>query len=164
MSRINQFLLYFWSYFKKIDKKFLYKYLDPVEIKYFNKLLKTEQQHSIRVAKKCLNVYEEFEICDNELNLAVKMCLLHDVGKQYSNINLFLKPFIVIGSYKEFRKILIFLGRDRVKKYFNHSKYSFEILKNLNYSTDVLNSIKYHHSSRAVINNKYLKLLKYCDM
>lgn len=163
MHRITQFLLYMCSYFRKIDEEFLYKYLDSVEIKHFNKLLKTERQHSIRVAKKCLNVYKSFEINDEELKLAVKMCLLHDVGKQYSNINLFLKPFIVIGSYKEFRKILFFLDRDRVMKYFNHSKYSFEILKNLDYSSEILNSIKYHHITKEVVNNKYLKLLKYCD-
>lgn len=163
MFRINQFILYMMSFFKKIDEEFLFEYLNSIEIEYFNKLLKTEKQHSIRVAKRCLDVYERFEICDSELNLVVKMCLLHDIGKQYSNINLFLKPFIVIGSYKEFRKILFFLDKDRVKKYFNHPKYSFEMLRNLNYSTEVLNSIKYHHSKRNVSNNKYLKLLRYCD-
>ena len=164
MYRIKQFILYIISFFLKIDIKFLERYLNPIELSYFNRLLKTEKQHSIRVAKKCLNVCKDFEIYDEEINLVVKMCLLHDIGKSYSGINLFLKPFIVFISYKKmFRKIFFFLDREKVCKYFNHSRYSFEILKTLNYSLDILNSIKYHHSSRNIVDSKYIRLLKYCD-
>lgn len=164
MLRVKQFINYAVSYFKKIDNDFLSDYLNEKEFEYFNALLKTEKQHSIRVAKKCLNVYKEFDIEENELESAVKMCLMHDVGKKYSSLNLFFKPFIVIISTKKhLRKIMFFLNEDRVIKYFNHAKYSFEMLKDLGYPCDVLNSIRYHHSTKNITDNKYIRLLKYCD-
>lgn len=162
--RIRQFILYVFSFFKRIDEEFVYFYLNDREILYFNRLLKTERHHSIRVAKKCIEVFKEFDIYDNELRVAVKMCLMHDIGKSYSSINLFVKPIIVlISRSKSLRKIIFFINKDRVIKYFNHSKYSFDILKNLNYSEEVLNSIRYHHSRRCINDNKYTRLLKYCD-
>lgn len=164
MLRLRQFIAYVVSYFKKIDQDFLKKYLNDKELEYFNYLLKTEKQHSIRVAKKCLDVYESFQIEDFELNSVVRMCLMHDIGKKYSNLNLFFKPFIVVISCNKYlRNKLFFLNSDKVIKYLNHAKYSFEILKDLGYSSEVLESVKYHHSKRNVINNKYTRLLKYCD-
>ena len=164
MYRVNQFISYFISFFKKLDNKFINLYLNQEELYYFNKLFKTEKQHSVKVAKKCLEVFKEFDIQENEVNSVVKMCLLHDVGKGCCKVNLFMKPFIVIISkYKPYRKLLFFINKNRIYDYMKHSKYSFNILSKFNYSNEVLNSIKYHHSSRNVINNKYIKLLKYCD-
>lgn len=164
MYRINQFISYLISYFTKVDNEFLSFYLNEDELHYFNKLFKTEKQHSIKVAKKCLDVFKDFDISNNEIDLVVKMCLLHDVGKGYSKINLFMKPIIVIiASNKKMRKMIFFINKNKVYKYFNHAKYSFDILKKFNYSSDILNSIKYHHSSRNIVNNKYMRLLKYCD-
>lgn len=164
MYRIRQFILYVFSFFKKIDIEFIELYLNDGELFYFNRLLKTEKQHSIRVAKKCIEVFKDFNIYDDELRFAVKMCLMHDIGKSYSSINLFIKPIIVlISRSKIFRRVVFFLDRERVIRYFNHSKYSFNILKNFNYSNDILNSIRYHHSTKCISDNKYTKLLKYCD-
>lgn len=164
LYRIRQFILYLFSFFRRVDIEFVKLYLNDNEIFYFNKLLKTEKQHSIRVAKKCIEVFKDFNIYDNELGLAVKMCLMHDIGKSYSSINLFIKPIIVLISHnKIFRKVVFFLDRERIIKYFNHSKYSFYMLKNFNYSNEILSSIRYHHSKKCITDNKYTKLLKHCD-
>lgn len=164
MIRIKQFIKYVLSFFRKTDKEFLKLYLNNREMYYFNKLLKTEREHSIRVAKRSLKVLDMFEIEKNEIHNVVKMCLLHDIGKSYSSINLFFKPIIVlISKNRKFRKIIFFPNKDRIFKYFNHAKYSSDILKTLNYSSDIVDSIKYHHSNRNIINNKYIKILKYCD-
>ncbi len=164
MYRFKQFVYYLVSWFEKIDDEFLNYYLNNEEKRIFNKLLKTERQHSIRVAKKSLEVMDIFKIENFEEFEVVKMCLLHDVGKIHSKINLFLKPFIVlIRSNKRFRKLVFFLDKQRVYKYYKHSKYSFDMLKTLNFSFQILNSIRHHHSSRNVENDKYTKILKYCD-
>lgn len=164
MCRIIQFVKYFFSLFKKTDKKFLKLYLNNKEMYYFNRLLKTEREHSIRVAKTSLKVINMFGIREDEISDVVKMCLLHDIGKSYSNINLFFKPIIVlISKNKKFRKLIFYPNKDKIFKYFNHAKYSSDILKTLNYSPDIIFSIKYHHSNRNIINNKYIKILKYCD-
>lgn len=164
MYRFKQFICYLLSWFERIDEEFLNYYLDNEERNIFNKLLKTERQHSIRVAKKSLEVMKVFKIENFEEFEVVKMCLLHDVGKMYSKINLFLKPVMVlIRNNKKFRKLVFFLNKKKVYNYYKHSKYSFDVLKTLNFSLEVLNSIKYHHSNRDIINNRYTKILKYCD-
>lgn len=164
MNRVKQFISYLMSVFLKIDNEFLNSYLDKNELYHFNKLFKSEKQHSIKVAKKCLMVYEKFGINSYDLNLVIKMCLLHDIGKSYSKLNLIFKPFIVILiNNKKLRKFIFFINRDKIFKYIKHSKYSYDILKSFDYSDDFLFSIRYHHSSNEIINNKYIKLLKYCD-
>ncbi len=152
------------SFFRRVDVDFIGSYLNDRELLCFNELLKTEKQHSIRVAKKCLEVFKDFNICNDELEIAVKMCLLHDIGKSFSKINMFVKPIVVLISRKKlFRKVVFFINRERIVKYFNHSRYSFDMLREFDYSFEVLNSIKYHHSERCIVNNKYIRLLKYCD-
>ncbi|BAK80569.1 HD domain-containing protein [Candidatus Arthromitus sp. SFB-rat-Yit] len=164
MDRIKQFLFYIFSLFYKIDEEFLKNYLDKEELYYFNKLLKSEKQHCIKVAKKCLKVYDKFGICDYEVSLVIKMCLLHDIGKIYSRLNLFLKPVIVIiTNNRRIRKLIFFIDKKRICKYLKHSKYSYDILKKFRYSDDFLYSIRYHHSEKIMRNNKYINLLKYCD-
>lgn len=169
MSRIKQFVSYILSFFYKIDIKFLMSYLNDRELYYFNKLLKTERQHCIRVAKKCVKEHSKFNISKYELNLAIKMCLLHDIGKSYSNLNLFFKPFIVIIlKNKKIRKYMFFLNKCKVCTYIRHSEYSYNILKDFNYSKDILYSIRYHHSTNKIIydvsiDNRYVNLLRYCD-
>ncbi len=51
MNRIKQFIFYMFSVFYKVDKDFLNLYLNKKELYYFNKLLKSEKQHCIKVAK-----------------------------------------------------------------------------------------------------------------
>lgn len=163
MYRLKQFIFYLISLFVKIDEEFLDTYLTFEEKNFFNELLKSEKQHSIRVAKKSLEVMKNFDIDEFEEYIVVKMCLLHDVGKSYSKINLFLKPFMVLMlSNKKIRKIIFFISKERVYKYYRHSKYSFDILKTLNLPLEILYSIKYHHSC-GKIDNKYIRILKYCD-
>lgn len=164
MNRIKQFIFYMFSVFYKVDKDFLNLYLNKKELYYFNKLLKSEKQHCIKVAKKCLKVYDKFGIYNYEINLVIKMCLLHDVGKIYSKLNLFLKPFVVIViNNRKTSKLVLFMNKKRIFRYIKHSKYSYDILKNFEYSDEFLDSIRYHHSEKRIINNKYINLLKYCD-
>lgn len=163
MDRIKQFIFYVFSIFYGVDEEFLNLYLNKEELYYFNKLLKSEKQHCIKVAKKCLKVYDKFGIYNHEINLVIKMCLLHDVGKIYSKLNLFLKSLIVIIiSNRKIRKLIFFIDKKRICNYIKHSKYSYDILKNFKYSDEFLDSIRYHHSKK-IINNKYINLLKYCD-
>ncbi len=163
MYRIKQFISYILSFFYKVDREFIEYYLNDREIYYFNLLLKTERQHSIKVAKKCLRVYKIFNIYDHELRNAIKMCLLHDIGKSYAKLNLFFKPFLVIIlKSKKMRKYMFFISKSKVYDYIRHAEYSYNILKGLGYSGDMLNSIRYHHK-RGYSYNKYMDLLKYCD-
>lgn len=89
-GRIKQFLNHLGYHEKDIDGDFLISHLDTSEIRLFQRLQKTEQVHSIRVAK---SLQREATRCTGTM---VKMALFHDIGKIHRPLSLIEKILAVV--------------------------------------------------------------------
>lgn len=149
-KRVKQFYINVTDKMSREDYKYVKSIISEEEFALFNKLLKSEQKHSVRIAKYIdntidNNVVKEKEIINNK-ELLIKAALLHDVGKSRKTINVIDKSIIVIlnkltkGNLRNFEK------SKKVKCYYNHSEYSYEILKDINNEERLLNIIRYHHN------------------
>lgn len=159
MYRIKQFIWAINSIFSKVDYKLIDKYLDTQEKDVFLKLSKSEQCHSIRVCKDCLDNIDE----NIDEKVMAKIALLHDLGKINYKLNIFEKSiFIIIKKIFniDYKKV----SYAKVRNYYNHSKESVRILEKLNkeYSDEFYDAIRNHHSDNFM-KNKYLTLLKNAD-
>lgn len=157
--RIKQF---YWSINSKIednDKRFIKKYLSREELELFNKLSKSEQKHSVKVA------YDVKKICKEKRlnsNLLIKAALLHDIGKTFKKLNVIDKSLLVManritkGSIRKLSKI------KKVNVYYNHGKIGCDILKKYGYKKELLYLIENHHNLK-IEGNKELEILRECD-
>ena len=168
--RVKQFIWAVVSSFEEIDHNYINLFLNDEEKLLFFKLIKSEQQHCIRVSKDMI-VTSDIDI--NKLNKKEievgKLGLLHDVGKIEAPSGPISKSIIVIldkiskGNLKKLKQF------KRVDVYYNHAEKGLEVLKGFNeskYSSNFLEAVQLHHRSSKYIydsSNEYLKLLKLCD-
>ncbi|MGL6108219.1 HDIG domain-containing metalloprotein [Romboutsia sp.] len=149
-KRVKQFYINATDRMNKEDYRYVKSILNEEEFILFDKLLKSEKKHCVRNAKEIENIIDnnitqEVEIIKNR-DLLIKVALLHDIGKIRKKINIIDKSIIVIlnkvtkGRLKDFEK------SKKVQCYYNHSEYSYEILKNINNNQLFLNIIKNHHN------------------
>ena len=171
--RIKQFIWAFQSFFKRIDYKYVKRYLNEGEFEVFDKLSKVDKVHSIRVSKenlKLLNELKNRSVSDNlNLNLnkieLAKVGLLHDIGKIQNPINIVEKSVLVCldkitnGKLKKYDKV------KKIDTYYNHPKKAINILKDFNYSSEFLEAVEKHHcyKERYIKNNKILYILIISD-
>lgn len=160
-KRVKQFYINLTDKMSKDDYKYVKEIISKDEFNLFNKLLKSEQKHSVRIAK-CIenaidnNLVEDKEIINNK-NLLIKAALLHDIGKSRKTINVIDKSIIVIlnkltkGNLRNFKK------SKKVQCYYNHSEYSYDILKDINNDEKLLDIIRYHHNETEDTLIKYFK-------
>ena len=164
LKRIKQFYINATDLMKNEDYDYVKRKLNNEEYKLFNKILKSEQKHSVRIAKEIEyiidnNLIDDIDIIENK-NLLVKAALLHDIGKSKQKVNIIEKSIIVIlnkltrGRLKEIKK------SKKIQCYYNHSEYSYNLLKDIIEEDLILSIIKEHHKNT---DNKFINFFKKID-
>ena len=162
--RVKQF---WWNLTDKMnddDIKFINNHLKEDEKLLFYSLSNNEQKHSVKVCYNALNKLSRYDMLDE--NSMIKVALLHDVGKSYKHVNIIEKSILVILN-KIFPKLLKkFINIKSVKVYYEHGEMGYNLLKGKGYSEEILDAIRYHHSSNNLRNkrrNIYMEILKESD-
>ena len=160
MYRLKQFIWACIAPLKSIDYNLLNRYLTKKEKRLFKQLKISEQQHSIRVCNKALELKDNsYDIDKGKL---AKIALLHDVGKGKCSLNIFEKSIIVVLDKVTKGKIEEVKNK-KIDIYYNHPHESVRMLKKINkYDNEFLEAIENHHTKNR-INNKYLEILIKCD-
>jgi len=163
-KRVKQFYINATDLMKNEDYDYVKRKLNNEEYKLFNKILKSEQKHSVRIAKEIEyiidnNLIDDIDIIESK-NLLVKAALLHDIGKSKQKVNIIEKSIIVIlnkltrGRLKEIKK------SKKIQCYYNHSEYSYNLLKDIIEEDLILSIIKEHHKNT---DNKFINFFKKID-
>lgn len=91
-------------------------------------------------------------------DMLVKVGLLHDVGKSRQRINIIDKSIIVILNKLTSGKLRN-INLKKIQCYYNHSEYSYEILKELDEDNVFLEIVRNHHnenySNDTCVDEKY---------
>ena len=184
-KRVRQFIMNLTDRINEDDYKYVRSKLDDREYEVFNIISKSEQKHSVRVAREIESIIDEVErgnqfangytltngeilerevilpVCDDILknkDMLVKVGLLHDVGKSWQRINIIDKSIIVILN-KLTSGNLRNINLKKIQCYYNHSEYSYEILKEINEDNVFLEIVRNHHnenySSDTCVDKKY---------
>lgn len=168
LNRVKQFVMDLYYSTKSIDLVYINGYLDKQELKEFNKLRKSDKQHSIRVAKDSLNILKS-EAYANENNIdekeLIRIALLHDIGKNKYRLNSIEKSIMVILNSITKSRVKKYSNKSNIiKSYYYHPQIGVEILKNLNkaYSNEFLTAIECHHKIDYEFND-IQKILKVAD-
>ena len=171
-KRVRQFIMNLTDRIDEDDYRYVRSKLDDREYEIFNSISKSEQKHSVRVAREIESVIDEInkgnqfevgytltngEILDRDIILSVsdeivgnkemlvKAGLLHDVGKSRQRINIIDKSIIVILNKLTSGKLRN-INLKKIQCYYNHSEYSYEILKKINESEYFLEIVRNHHN------------------
>ena len=171
-KRVRQFIMNLTDRINEDDYKYVKSKLNKKEYEIFNTISKSEQKHSVRVAKEIENIIDELkkgnnfedgytltngEILDKEIifsakenlikneEMLVKVGLLHDVGKSRQKINIIDKSIIVILNKLTNGKLRN-INLKKIQCYYNHSEYSYEILKKINVNNVFLKVVRNHHN------------------
>lgn len=163
-QRIKQFYMNVTDIMKKEDYNYVNEILDDRELELFKKLSKSEQKHCVRNAKDIEYIIDNKLIDDNEIlsnkEKLKKAALLHDIGKSKQRLNVIDKSIIVILN-KLTKGNLIKLKRSKkIQCYYNHSEYSYEILKSLTDDKIILDIAKNHHKDKG---NNIIEFFKKID-
>ena len=124
LNRIRQFTQNISYAFHKIDEDFLLQYLNHKEYQLFGRLGKSEQVHSILVAKDISG--EHAEKADRNF---IKAVLFHDIGKIIRPMNIMEKSIAVVLSRLMGDGIRRLDRIDFISAYLNHGERGYEILK-----------------------------------
>ena len=159
LYRVKQF---YWSMVSKIndeDIDFLKMYLETYELQLFHQLPTYEQKH-------CINVARDVKSTCNQRNLQlknlIKVALLHDIGKIYSNMNPIDKSIMVIMHNITNGKIRTYKKNKNVNMYYNHGDIGYNLLRKYGYDDRFLFLVKNHHNNN-ITEDIELDLLKECD-
>lgn len=163
-KRVKQFYINVTDLMSKEDYKYVQNNINKKEFELFVKLSKSEQKHSVRIAKEiesAINnlVVDNQEIVDNK-KLLIKVALLHDIGKIRKRLNVIDKSIIVILNKLTKGKLKNVEKSKKVQCYYNHSEYSYEILKKIIDDELLLKIVKNHHKDT---DDEIIKFFKKID-
>lgn len=163
-KRVKQFYINATDSMISKDYEYVKIHLNNEEYDLFKKILKSEQKHSVRIAKEIEYIIENNLVDDIDIiqskNLLIKTALLHDVGKSKQKVNIIEKSIIVIlnkltkGNLKNLKK------SKKVQCYYNHSEYSYILLKDIIKDDLILSIIRNHHRNT---DNKFTNFFKQID-
>ena len=163
-KRVKQFYINVTDLMSKEDYKYVQNNINKKEFELFIKLSKSEQKHSVRIAKTIESAIDNLVVDNQEIvnnkQLLIKVALLHDIGKIRKRLNVIDKSIIVIlnkmtkGELKKFKK------SKKVQCYYNHSEYSYEILKKIIDDELLLKIVKNHHKDT---DDEMIKFFKKID-
>lgn len=150
------------------DVDFVRRFLDKKEQIFFFAMKKYDQQHSLRVAHKCLETARNSSWIDERL--LVRAALLHDVGKSLKNVGLMSRVWYVFltearegklldklqyeGSFFKFRRDLSALKE--------HGRLGAELIKSEG-KQELSDIIRYHHAKPQLGESKLLPILRDID-
>jgi len=159
LYRVKQFYLSIVSKINDEDLDFLKTYLETSELQLFNQLPTYEQKHCINVARDVKSTCNQRKLRSKDL---IKVALLHDIGKIYSNMNPIDKSIMVImnsitkGKIKAHKKI------KNVNMYYNHGDIGYNLLIKHGYNDRFLFLVKNHHNNN-IKEDIELDILRECD-
>ena len=163
-KRVKQFYVNVTDKMTEKDYDYANEILNKKELKLFMKLSKSEQKHSIRIAKDIEFIIDNNETDDEEIlknrNLLMKSALLHDIGKITKRLNVIDKSIIVILNKLTKGKLKSIKTSKKIQCYCNHSSYGYEILKDIIDDTVILDIVKNHHSDNG---NNLVNFFKQID-
>ena len=152
-KRVKQFYVNVTDKMTEKDYDYANEILNKKELELFMKLSKSEQKHSIRIAKDIEFIIDNNETDDEEIlknrNLLMKSALLHDIGKITKRLNVIDKSIIVILNKLTKGKLKSIKKSKKIQCYYNHSSYGYEILKDIIDDTVILDIVKNHHSDNG---------------
>ncbi|WP_304519555.1 HDIG domain-containing metalloprotein [Clostridium tagluense] len=159
LYRLKQF---YWSMVSRIndeDIDFLKMHLETYELQLFHQLPIHEQKHSINVARDVKLTCNQRVLQSENL---IKVALLHDIGKIYSNMNPIDKSIMVIVDNITNGKIKLHKKSKNVNMYYNHGDIGYNLLRKYGYDDRFLFLVKNHHNNN-ITQDIELNLLKECD-
>lgn len=163
-KRVRQFFINVTDRMNKNDIDYVIERLNDKEKELFFKLLKSEQKHSVRIATEIENLIDSKEIRDEYLvsnkQKLIKVALLHDVGKARKRLNVIDKSIIVILAKITNQKLKNIEFSKKVKCYYFHSEYSYELLEDIMEDKEILYIIKNHHND---IDDKLINFFQAVD-
>lgn len=163
-KRVKQFYVNVTDKMTEKDYDYAKEILNSKELELFMKLSKSEQKHSIRIAKDIEFIIDNNETDDEDIlknrNLLVKSALLHDIGKITKRLNVIDKSIIVILNKLTKGKLKNIEKSKKIQCYYNHSSYGHEILKDMIEDEIILDIVKNHHSDNV---NKVVSFFKQID-
>ena len=163
-KRVKQFYVNVTDKMTEKDYDYANEILNKKELELFMKLSKSEQKHSIRIAKDIEFIIDNNETDDEEIlknrNLLMKSALLHDIGKITKRLNVIDKSIIVILNKLTKGKLKSIKKAKKIQCYYNHSSYGYEILKDIIDDTVILDIVKNHHSDNG---NNLVNFFKQID-
>ena len=163
-KRVKQFYINVTDIMSKEDYDYVEDILNNNELQLFIKLSKAEQKHSVRIAKEIEFIIDNGlnnnqEIIENKETL-IKGALLHDVGKIKKRLNVIDKSIIVILNKLTKGQLRKFEKSKKIQCYYNHSEYSYQILKKIVDDELLLEIVKNHHNNS---DNEIIKFFKEID-
>ena len=163
-KRVKQFYINVTDKMNEEDYKYVNTIITEEEFKLFNKLLKSEQKHSVRIAKYIENSIDNKLVIDEDIinnkDLLIKAALLHDVGKSKKSVNVIEKSIIVILNKLTKGNLRNLKISQKVQCYYNHADYSYELLNKINNDKKLLEIVKNHHRET---NDKLINFFKDSD-
>ena len=163
-KRVKQFYVNVTDKMTEKDYDYANEILNKKELELFMKLSKSEQKHSIRIAKDIEFIIDNNETDDEEIlknrNLLMKSALLHDIGKITKRLNVIDKSIIVILNKLTKGKLKSIKKSKKIQCYYNHISYGYEILKDIIDDTVILDIVKNHHSDNG---NNLVNFFKQID-
>ena len=164
VKRIRQFMDNIGYGFQKIDDDFLSLYLNEKEQCLFGKLRKSEQIHSILVAKDIRR-----ELGENRERDLIRAALFHDIGKIVRPMNILEKSTAVMLKRLLGRKIALLERSEMIQSYLYHGERGGEILKSEKIFEDAplfYRLVSLHHQKREMIikQNDSERLVPYYDL
>lgn len=157
IKRIKQFYINLTDRYGEKDDLFVRSILDDYEYSLFSKLSGSEKKHSVRVANEIKRISREKNISDT---LLIKAALLHDIGKSRKRINIIDKSIIVILHSITSGKLRN-INTAKVQCYYNHSEYSYDMLKDYEDNERLLYIIKNHH--RDISDDEEMMIFQFAD-
>lgn len=163
-KRVKQFYINVVDKMTEKDYDYIKEILNSKELELFMKLSKSEQKHSIRIAKDIEFSLDNKETYDEDIlknrNVLIKSALLHDIGKITKRLNVIDKSIIVILNKLTKGKLKNIEKSKKIQCYYNHSRYGYEILKDEIKDEIILDIVKNHHNDNS---NKLVKFFKQID-
>ncbi len=163
-KRVKQFYVNVTDKMTKKDYDYAMEILNSKELELFMRLSKSEQKHSIRIAKNIEFIIDNKKTDDEDIlrnrNLLIKSALLHDIGKITKRLNVIDKSIIVILNKLTNGKLKNIKKSKKIQCYYNHSSYGYEILKDMIENEIILDIVKNHHSDNG---NKVVNFFKQID-
>ena len=99
-KRVKQFYINVTDKMTEKDYEYVKEILNNKELELFLRLSKSEQKHSVRIAKDIESVIENNNTNDEDIiknrDLLIRGALLHDIGKSVKRLNVIDKSIIVI--------------------------------------------------------------------
>ena len=163
-KRVKQFYINVTDKMTEKDYEYVKEILNNKELELFLRLSKSEQKHSVRIAKDIEGIIENKVTNDEDIiknrDLLIRGALLHDIGKSVKRLNVIDKSIIVILNKLTDGKLKSLKRSKKVQCYYNHSEYGYEILKDVVKNDLILDIIRNHHKKS---DNKIVSFFKTVD-